>query len=288
MTAELELVIIGAGISGLTAASKMAEYGVERVVLLEHHQDPGGYARLGNYSDEFAEERALIEQSMKLPYDIRRKATAVGFFQGDDGAPHRLYVQTPQGTESIQARRILIATGSLEKPREAHKIAGPRPAGIMTPSLALELLERGYTFGVRPAVYMNSRLSASALAAIKRSHSRVTAIDGASTDVVRVWGTARLEAITVRSRDSGLTQELVCDTLVYAKGRYPSTFFLKGSSVERNEDMTIRIDADGRTSVPGVFAAGSCTSLGDDDHRHSIRLAERAAAALLQTMKGGR
>ncbi|MCK9906292.1 hypothetical protein MXD63_40675, partial [Frankia sp. Cpl3] len=112
-------------------------------------------------SPEFSREKELLEKAADLPYEIRTQSTVVGFFPGGEGDPHQLFVQSPTGTYSVEAKKVLIASGSLEKPREAHKIAGTRPAGVMTPMMVMQLRERGYQPGNRIVVMDSGRISRS-------------------------------------------------------------------------------------------------------------------------------
>lgn len=65
-----------------------------------------------------------------------------GLFEAFAGGNHELNIQTPSGTKDITAEKIIICSGALEKPREAHKIYGTRPAGVMTPTMAIGLMNR--------------------------------------------------------------------------------------------------------------------------------------------------
>ncbi|MFY0545909.1 NAD(P)/FAD-dependent oxidoreductase [Brevibacillus sp. H7] len=274
-----ELIIVGAGIAGLTAARMAAEKGVENVLLLDYQKAPGGFTRPYWEESSFAQEAELLNKAENLPYEIKTQSTVVGFFPGE---PHQLYVQSPEGTYSVEAKRLLIASGALEKPREAHRIPGSRPAGVMTPMMALQLLERGYQPGNRIVLMESGRITGSAAALLKKHAGELLTFSGAEWEVTGVTGFSRLEGITLKNRENGIIREQECDTLIFAKGRIPSTFFLKGTQVERDHHGAIVVDENGRTNLPHVYAAGSCTSMGDDDHGNSVILAEQAMRHLLQ------
>jgi thioredoxin reductase len=272
-----DLVIIGAGISGLTAALSLAQKGVEQVLIVEHQKQPGGFASLYFDSPEFAPEREILQRAAALPYEIRTETTIAGFFPGE---PHQLYVQSPDGAYMVEAKRILIAAGSLEKPREANRIPGTRPAGVMTPMLAMQLLERGYLPGRQVVLMENGRIAKGAARILEREIGPITCCSADEWELAMIRGTARLESVQMVHKQDQSVQEIECDTLVYAKGRIPNTFFLKGTPVLRDHEGSVIIEETGKTNVPHVFATGSCTCRGDEHHSNSIDLAHEVAAHL--------
>lgn len=275
-----ELVIIGAGISGLAAALEAREAGLEDVLILDHEKTKGGMLSKLFDSEEFGEEKQLLEQSASLPYPIKLQWTVTGFFPGGDGESHRLLVQTPEGAGRVEASRVLICSGALEKPREGNWIAGTRPAGVMTPTLAAGLLARGYIPGHHVLVIETGRISR-ATAKLLEKVTRVDRLPGEEWEVVRIGGLSRLSSVELRERSTGNIRMVECDTLVYANRRIPGTFFLKGSEVERDERQAILVDESGKTNIENVHAAGTCTNRGDDDHLCSIASGRQTVRALL-------
>lgn len=117
-----ELVIIGAGPAGLSAAVESAKYGV-KVTLIDENDRPGG--QLFTQTHKFfgsKEHRAgvrgftigneLLAEIKKLDVDILLNSLVYGIF------PNREVVFTvgDGSSKSIKAKNILIATGALEKP----------------------------------------------------------------------------------------------------------------------------------------------------------------------------
>ncbi|MFS0918485.1 NAD(P)/FAD-dependent oxidoreductase [Brevibacillus sp. 179-C 1.1 NHS] len=275
-----ELVIIGAGISGLTAALSAWEGGVSSVLIIDYQKRRGGFTLPYWSSDEFALEREQLEKTASLPYEIHEQSTVVGFFPGGNGQLHQLYVQSPMGTYSVEAKKVLIASGSLEKPREAHKIPGTRPAGVMTPMMAAQLLERGYQPGRKIVLIENGRISRSTAVLLGKETSNLVKYAESDWELTSVKGLSRVEGVQLRNRMTDERNEVACDTLIFAKGRVPCTFFLKGTPIERDHHDAIVVDASGKTNLPDIYAAGSCTCLGDDDHTNSIALAKETAKHL--------
>ncbi|MEU3985203.1 FAD-dependent oxidoreductase [Streptomyces sp. NPDC026672] len=85
--------------------------------------------------------------------------------------------------------------------------------------------------------------------------------------VVEAYGGDRLEAVTVAALDAGgrtrpgSARRLPCDTLAVGHGLLPHTDLAEtlGCALE---GMGVRVDAEQRTDVPGVWAAGEATGVG--------------------------
>ena len=264
-----EWVIIGAGLSGISAALAAARLGVERVLILEHQSRPGGFTAPYFTSSLFDRERELIEEAKRLPYPIWTRTTVVGLFPGENGDDHSVFIQKENGTETVRAKRILIASGALEKPREAQEIPGSRPAGVITPHLAVELLDRGEFPGDRVLCIGETRMHAAAAERLEAAGYRVDRYRHQDVSIREIEGHGRVTGVKLARNSDGKTFRWSGDTVIYAKGRIPCTFFLKGTGVERDPHHAVVTDREGRTNIPGIYAAGSCTIHGDDEHRSS-------------------
>ncbi len=82
-------------------------------------------------------------------------------------------------------------------------------------------------------------------------------LNAATTEVV--GDGARVTGLRYDDRESGTAHELELEGIFVQIGLLPSTEWLKGT-VELNDRGEIIVDAAGRTSIPGVFAAGDCTT----------------------------
>ncbi|MGJ5892378.1 FAD/NAD(P)-binding oxidoreductase [Streptomyces sp. V2] len=98
--------------------------------------------------------------------------------------------------------------------------------------------------------------------------------------IVEAHGTDRLEAVTVTDGRSHRT--IPCDTLAVSHGLLPHTDLADGLGCTL-DGPAVRVDAEQRTDVPGVWAAGEATGIGGA----ALSLAEghiagRSAAARLR------
>jgi alkyl hydroperoxide reductase subunit F len=81
-----------------------------------------------------------------------------------------------------------------------------------------------------------------------------------NAQTTEVTGDDRVSGLMYKDRASGETHWLELEGIFVQIGLLPNTDFLKGT-VELTRTGEIVVDDKGRTSVPGVFAAGDCTSV---------------------------
>jgi NADPH-dependent 2,4-dienoyl-CoA reductase/sulfur reductase-like enzyme len=147
----VELAIIGAGPAGMAAAALAAELGLE-TVLIDEQSSPGGQIYRGI-------ERSRPRSPLGPDY-LAGQQCAAAFRAG--GAGYRpattlwhidpdgmLYLESNGRTETLRARRILLATGALERP---VPIPGWTLPGVIGAGAAQSLLKSGDLVPEGPAV----------------------------------------------------------------------------------------------------------------------------------------
>ncbi|WP_333758568.1 FAD-dependent oxidoreductase, partial [Streptomyces sp. ISBFB 2968] len=117
---QADVLVVGAGPAGLTAAARLARTGA-RVVLLEREQSPGGVPRhcahrgFGDRPHALtgpAHARLLADAAARAGADLRTGVTAL-----DWAGPRALTTVGPRGAETLAARAVVLATGARERPR---------------------------------------------------------------------------------------------------------------------------------------------------------------------------
>jgi NADH-dependent peroxiredoxin subunit F len=107
-------------------------------------------------------------------------------------------------------------------------------------------------------VEFDTRLKADAVLQDKlRSLPNVDVVLNAQTTAIT--GTDKVDGLTYRDRASGEEKRVDLEGVFVQIGLVPNTEWLKGT-VELSRFGEIIVDARGRTSLPGVFAAGDCTT----------------------------
>ncbi len=273
-----DLAIVGAGLSALSVIE--TGLGGLRVLLLDYQAEPGGFLRPALPLPGFEVAWELL-QSVELSGALTAsyRATVVGLLPAfDESEPHTLVVRERQGTNQAQARRVLIACGSLEATREHAQIPGSRPAGVMTPILAHQLLARGYLPGHKAVVYGDALYVRATADRLRSVGLEVTLLSPVAVVPVRVEGFPRLERVVFR--DVYAQEHAIdADVFIYGAGMMANTHWLKGSGVETNADGSIVVDRQYRTNIPGIFAVGTVVrpSL---DHADSLAMGKQVAAIL--------
>ena len=74
-----------------------------------------------------------------------------------------------------------------------------------------------------------------------------------------ITGTDKVNGITYLERDTGIEKHIELDGVFVQIGLVPNTEWL-GDTVERNRFGEIIVNHKNETSIPGVFAAGDCTT----------------------------
>lgn len=130
-----DVIIVGGGPTGLSAARRLADLGIRDVVVLEREAEAGGIPRhCGHLGFGWQSHRRLwsgprfaaeLRKSAK-DLDVRTATTVVELSK--DG---QLRVQGGTGITEMKAKHVLIATGTRETPRSARLVGGARPQGVM-------------------------------------------------------------------------------------------------------------------------------------------------------------
>lgn len=274
-----DLIVVGSGPAGLTAALYAAREGIETLVI--ERGGVGGQAGVTELLDnfpgfpegvsgaEFAER--LRRQAERFGVEVLSAQEVTGI--GEDGA-YRI-VRTADGAE-YRAYAVLLALGStyrmLDVPGEMDFIGagvhfcatcdGPfyrgRPVLVVgggnsaaEEGLFLTKFAEHVTVATR-----GDRLSASKVVAEKiESHPRMTVLRNVTPAEFK--GNGKLQTVVLRDTRTGETNEVSVPGVFVFIGLKPNTEIVK-EMVELDERGFIVTDAALQSNVPGIFAAGDC------------------------------
>jgi sarcosine oxidase subunit alpha len=288
-----DVLVIGGGVAGLSAALRAAELGAD-VVLCDEDAEPGG-ALL--YEGEHARARALAERARAAGVEILTRAPALGFFDG--------LVPVWQGDtlHQIRATRHIAATGTLEQPlvfpdndlpgvmlsSGARRLAalyavkpGETAVVATTNDRGLDAALALHSAGVRIAAVADLRPEPTALSAQVEA-AGLELIHGAT--VVRALGRQAVTGAIVAPIDAqgyaveGRERKLPCDLIAVSGGAAPATsLLLQGGAKARYDEATGRFVAAGLHD--NVGAAGSVAGFDDADAAEASGLVAGAEAAM--------
>jgi alkyl hydroperoxide reductase subunit F len=276
-----DVLVVGGGPAGAAAAVYAARKGIRTGLVAERF---GGQV-LDTLSienlisvprTEGPKLAAALEQHVKeYEVDIMNLQRAEALIPGADFHELRL-----ASGATLKARSVIISTGArwrqMNVPgEEEYKAKGvcfcPHCDGPLFKGKRVAVIGGGNS-GVEAAIDLagivahvtllefDGKLRADAVLQAKlTSLPNVTVIVSAQTTEVTGDG-AKVNGIRYKDRASGEVRHIELEGIFVQIGLLPNTDWLKGM-VARTARGEIEVDARGETSLPGVFAAGDCTSV---------------------------
>ena len=316
--ADPDVVIVGAGPSGLAAARKLLEVGAGTIAVLDRDDEIGGLPRFCRHFGFGFEYSGRVESGPAFVRRLRRgldspqlriltQTTALSIGPG----PYVDVTGPKTGPRRLRPRAVLIATGIREMPRGGRLIPGDRPqTGILTTGLLQQMVARGVRQPVgRMVVVGSEHVAFSAVLAARHAGGRAVAIveSGARiqsfaaagllaqylfgvaihrrTHVAEILGRQQVEAV-VLAGPAG-TVRIACDSVLMTAGWRPEAAWLQGTEIEIDARTGGPvIDQMMRTTLSGVFAAGNVLRGVESSGMVALE-GERAAACIAAHLKGG-
>ena len=289
---DVDVLVVGAGPAGLTAAAELRRLGVPRVLVADREAAPGGVPRHSRHTGYGLRDlhrvlsgpayaRALADAAVRSGAELRTGCTVTELRAGDALSA---VLTSASGVEEVGQAAVLLATGCRERPRAARLVPGDRPPGVLTTG---ELQQRVYLGGERLAgralVVGAEHVSFSAAVTLAHAGARVVALVteyerqqsyaafrvGAalrwgvpvwtSTVVTRVTGAdGRLASVDVADVAGGQPRTVACDWLVFTGDWIPDHVLARSSGLALDAGTRgPAVDTRLATSAPGVFAAGN-------------------------------
>jgi glycerol-3-phosphate dehydrogenase len=295
-----DVLIVGAGPAGLSAAIELKKQGIKNILVVDREPEAGGMPRFCDHigfgiadlwrlytGPGYA--RYYRELAQKHDVEIRSSTTITGWVDS------KLTFTSPGGLGEIEAKAILLATGIRERPRAARMVPGTRPQGIFTTgSLQRFVHQEHLPVGKRAVIVGAELVSLSALMTLM--HARVKCAGMITEEskhqikfpyVMMKWGLAdiltrtpimtnarvtnifghkQVEGIEVTHADNK-TEVIECDSAIFT-----------GSWISENEIARLggleidpitkapKINTDFHSSVEGVFVAGNLLRGGKTVH----------------------
>lgn len=286
---SVDVLIIGGGPAGLTAAHRLREQGVADVLVVEREAHAGGIPRHSDHTGYGIRDlrtvltgpayaSRLVERALDSGAQVRTSTMVTGW-DGDLA----VLATGPGGRERIEAGAIVLATGARERPRTARRIPGDRPAGVLTTGLLQQLVHLQHRrVGERAVVVGSELVSWSAVLTLREVGCEVVAMTttrerpeaygpvtaagrlglrvpiARRTRVVRVIGHDRVTGVEIENLQTGARRVLDCDTVVFTADWIPDSELARTGGLDIDPGhLGPVVDGALRTSRPGVFAAGN-------------------------------
>lgn len=269
-TVEVEVLVVGAGLAGLEVARGLAAAG-RSVLLCDDRPTPGGALRglLSTGAVSFDLEGALEA----LGTALRSETTAFGVLEGGDW----LLDHPRAGLVRVVSRAQVIATGGHDAPAT---FPGNDIPGVLSARAALALLDQGVLVGDAPIV-VGDGPHAQAFATAARGHGATVRVVHAVTSA---RGLSAVKGAEVVERRGGPPSKVDADAIVHDAPPAPCFELAVQAGAEVSHSTAgyaVRVDTDGRTKNPCLFAVGEVT--GAPFELEALRAAARRTVGALLT-----
>ena len=298
----IDLVIIGGGPAGMSAAIAAYEQGIKDILILERDDSLGGILKQcihnGFGLHKFKEELTGPEYAWK--YEEKVRELNIPFKLNTmvlDITPNKVITatNTEDGIFTIEAKAIILAMGCRERSKGALNIPGSRPSGIFSAGTAQKFVNiDGYMPGKEVVILGSGDIGLIMARRMTLEGAKVKAVcelmpySGGlarnieqclndfniplklSHTVVEIHGDKRLTGVTIAKVDSNRkpipeTKEYIaCDTLLLSVGLIPENELSKSANISlSNITSGAYVDQDRQTSVEGIFACGNVLHVHD-------------------------
>lgn len=286
---EYDLIIIGGGVSGMTAALSAVKENIDNILIIEKEEILGGTLNQcihNGFGEKILDREVtgpeyinyLEERLAESSVEVKLNSMVLEIL--DDNIVR--YVSPKEGVVDVKGKAVILASGCREKYTGNIDIPTNSLVGIYTIGNAHRIItQEGYMPGKRPVIVVNSKWGLITARRIVIEGGKIQAllidkwedfkfdeedkkiIEGFNIPVIedckviKAYGEERIKCVYIKNINTNEKSKIKCDSLILSVGYFPEKDCIKNLNIKLN-DYTKSVEVHNyQTSLNGLFACGN-------------------------------